>query len=55
MQNLLIKMLESKFNIKVYEIKYVDLDNETSTVSKLNGFKGFADFAIKTLREKKEK
>ena len=50
MQGLIVKLLESKFKIKVYEIKYVNLEEQVSVVNKINGYKGFADFALKTLK-----
>jgi len=46
----MVTLIERHFNAKVYEIKYVDIDSETSVVSKLNGFKGFADYALTVIK-----
>lgn len=52
MQNEIFKMLKDKFHIEVFEIKYVDLKKEVSVTSKVSGFKGFAEFALKILGKK---
>ncbi len=54
MQDELFKILKEKFNIEVYEIKYVDKNEGARDISKKSGYKCFADFALSILKNNKQ-